>query len=215
MAKIYSVYAGKATGNQGSERHSVLFKRLGKDLKRDGSFNKVYGESKKDDIKLWGTIGTLMVTSFAWLSYLGYTSYIAGSSTAEDAIGTVIGVVFLWLVSFLVCLLVSGFFIKPKLDKKMVELWLFENKDMLNQFFIEFMDSINRKEQPMLKGCDLDSLNGIHIVYDLSRSAALDDRFSIQGYYNVSGDIIKVSLSIAFGQNYTSALVDKYKIDIE
>lgn len=211
MAVKYNVYAGEASRYQQNDTHRVLFKDLAKELSKNNTFDIINAQSQKDDIRTWGWANTFGLMIATWVFMHGYQGYRQGDSLDWLVVGGLLVGMFLYSISLLFVII----FVKNKIDKKIVEVWLHENNETIKNFFLEFMDSINRKEQPRLAGCDSASLSGIYIIYDLERSQQKDDGFSVSGYYKVDNDTIKVTINLTFGEHYTRALVGSYNIEVE
>ena len=211
MGYTYQVFRGEARRSNGAETHKVLFKDVIDVLTLTPVGAKVRKQAAADRKRQLNILYSAVAIS---------TSVVIGMAYRDRGQGIFWGEyitvwVFLTLFTALLACIIILWVAKRKLDKTLVELWLFENTKEIKAFFLEFMASINRNAQPLLAECNDDTLQEIFINYNLNRSTDLDDAFNIVGYYKINGGIAKVKIKIVFDDKYERALVTGYRISLD
>ena len=210
MSITYNVSGGVAR-KDGQESHKVLFKNLIADFEKSAAYKIIDRQIKKDRSNaknLALSVFGLLILVVAYAVYIAFqqdthlsTLFIAGASYM---IGGTLPALLLWVLISL--------FMKSKVDKNSVEAYLYQNDKAIKQFYRDFINSINKKEQPRLAGCNDENIEGIYTIYDIKRSQWLEDGFDIVGYYRVDDSIVKMRLCVRFRNLYDEALVTEYTI---
>lgn len=208
MSITYHVSSGVAR-KDGQESHKVLFRDLIHDFEKSVAYKTINRQSKKDgsnEKKLGLLVAGLLML---FVAYGVYSAFQQDPSTllVVSMFHMIVGMI----PALLLWVLISSF-MKSEVDKDLVEVYLYQNDKVIKQFYRDFINSINKKEQPRLAGCNDENIEGIYTIYDLKRGHWLDNRFDIIGYYNVDDSTVKVNLNVRVDSNYERAFVREYTI---